>query len=127
MSGASPGWDGSRIERLRAKLGSVVRPLSRGDLARLLSEGEPPERNATQSSVRRWELEGVEPPYWAAAKMARLAGESFEAFALGAPSAAPAADRPSIPGVEVRTEAEERAQLAREAADAARARRRGSA
>lgn len=54
-------------------------------------------------------------------------GRGWLAFGDAASESAPAADLRSIPGVEVRTADEEAAQLAREAAAAARARRRGSA
>lgn len=75
------------VEELRRVLGSVTRPISRADLATLLNQRDPSrQRNAT--TVRRWELERVEPDYDSVGIMADLAGVGFESFARGARAAA---------------------------------------
>ena len=83
MAKSPGGWDGRRIEALRKQLGSATRDLSRGDLVRLVNGELSVKDQVTESSMRRWETENVEPPYAAAAVMARLAGVSYEMFTLG--------------------------------------------
>lgn len=79
------GWDGARIFELRVALGSAVKPLSRLYLMRMLNERLPEKDQISEPSIRRWEVENVEPPYAASAVMADLAGMTFEEFALGIP------------------------------------------
>lgn len=77
----------ANIAELRRALGSALRPLSYGDLARMVNERKPP-KPLNSTKLQRWEKEGVEPDYHAARLMAQLAGVTYEAFTLGARYAA---------------------------------------
>lgn len=72
------------IVELRRALGSVTRPLSRADLAKVLNDQDPA-RQRNYSTIERWENAGIEPDYRSTKLMADLAGVSFEDFALGVP------------------------------------------
>lgn len=85
---SEPGTLGARIFALRQKLGSVVRPLSRRDLAVLLSSDLPSDQAVAATSLERWEKNISEPPIAVLRVMARRAEVSFEEFALGPQPAA---------------------------------------
>lgn len=69
------------VRALRKALGSAVRELSREDLAAMVADQHPKGRQVNQSTVKRWELAGVEPDLWSTAIMARMAGVTMEQFA----------------------------------------------
>lgn len=71
------------VKALRKALGSVVDELSQAKLAALVQSAHP-ERKVSASQVQRWEAD-VEPDYLSVVIMARLAGVTFEEFALGDP------------------------------------------
>lgn len=74
----------ANIAELRRALGSVTRPLSRADLAKVLNDQDPA-RQRNYSTIERWENAGVEPDFRSTKIMADMAGVSFEDFALGVP------------------------------------------
>ena len=74
------------VRGLRVALGSIKRPLSYDDFAERLRR-EHPNRSMGKSTIKRWETDG-EPDLASVGIMARWAGVTFEAFALGDPHAA---------------------------------------
>lgn len=81
-----PSTLGERIYAIRERLGSVTRPLSLRDAAKLLSERLPTDKRVASSTLERWEKGlGGEPPIAVLEVMAELAGISFEEFATGRP------------------------------------------
>lgn len=95
------GWDlFENIEQLRVALGSATRPLSRRDLALMLSERHPEKRQISESAVRWWGQRKGEPDVLTIDVMAELAGVSFEQFALGRRGRISVRDEPTLRGAE---------------------------
>lgn len=70
------------VRALRVALGSVTKELSRDDLAKLIRDEHPEGRTLNGTTVQRWEAD-VDPDLQSLRIMAKLAGVSFEQFALG--------------------------------------------
>lgn len=74
----------ANVRALREALGSVAKELSLADFAEAINQAHAG-RQLNSTTIARWES-GVEPDLESIAIMAKLAGVTFEQFALGDPS-----------------------------------------